>query len=101
MKFEELSGKSIAIIVQNVDRENDVHVYLGSLQLYNGEHCFRNDEKDWRVSLDSEQLDRLKPVVEELKETLLNADYYFHMTIQSLPDTSTENLIKTNIIWHD
>jgi hypothetical protein len=101
MKLEELEGKSIAIIVQNVDQDDDVHVYLGSLQLQNGEPYFRNNEKDWHVSLDNDKLDRLKPVVEELKTTLLNADYYLHMTIQSLPDTSVEDLVKTNMKWHD
>jgi hypothetical protein len=52
------------------------------------------------LHLNDEQLARLKPVVEELKTTLFNADYYLPMTIRPLPEVGREEYIKTNLKWH-
>jgi len=87
MNLEATEGKSIAMIVWNTEKEDDVHVYLGKLQNTNGEYVFINAEKGWRVSLDEEQLSRLQPVTDDLKEMLLNADYALSMSMGNLPET--------------
>src|SRR3954467_1180799 len=101
MNFEDLKDKNISLIVWNTEKENDVHVYLGKLHFENAFYYFINKEKGWRISLDEEQLSRLKPVSEDLKETLLNADYALSVSIGSLPETDSNAFEITGMKWHD
>jgi hypothetical protein len=97
MIVEMAIGKRIALVVANVENEDDVHVYLGQLQIQNGSSCFINVEKGWLLDLNEEQLSRLKPVAEELKITLLNADFYLPMTIRPFPEEGHEEYVRTNL----
>ena len=99
MNLEELTKKAIALIIWNTEKEDDVHVYLGRLKFENGEACFINEEKGWRFSLDEEQLSRLRPVDDDLKETLLNADYAISLSMAVLPESGTEGFEKTGMKW--
>ena len=99
--FEVLKLKNIALIVQNADKEDDVHIYLGRLFLTGGECFFVNEKRGWEISLDSEQLNRLKPVPDTLKTMLLNADYFIPMVVQSLPDSDMQGYKNTGMKWHD
>jgi hypothetical protein len=91
MNSEAIEGKIIAIIVWNTEKEDDVHVYLGKLQ---------NMNEGWRISLDEEQLSRLQPVTDDLKEILLNADYAFSMSMENLPETDDNtDYEKTGMNW--
>lgn len=101
MYFEEIKSKSIVVIVHNAEKEDDVHVYLGWLLLTIGEWSFVNEEQGWKISLDSEQLRRLKPVPDTLKSTLLGADYALTMVIGSLTDSEREGHKKTAMKWHE
>ena len=65
MNLADLKDKAISMIIWNTGKEDDVRVYLGKLQIENSGHYFVNEEKGWRVSLDKEQLSRLKPVSSE------------------------------------
>lgn len=98
---EKIKSKSIAVIVHNADKEDDVHVYLGRLLLTHGEYFFVNEGREWKISLNSEQLRRLKPVPDTLKSTLLGADYALTMVIGSLPDCEREGYKKTGMQWHE
>lgn len=100
MNIEMAIGKRITLVVTNVENKDDVHVYVGQLQIQNGSFCFTNEEKGWLLHLNDEQLARLTPVVEELKTILLNADFYLPMTIHPLPEAGQEEYIKTNLKWH-
>ena len=53
------------------------------------------------ISLNAEQLHRLKPVSATLKSILLGADYALTMVIGSLPDDEREGYKKTGIKWHE
>jgi hypothetical protein len=99
--FEEIRSKSIAVIMHNADKEDDVRVCLGRLLLTNGEWFFVNEEQGWRISLNSEQLRRLKPVPDALKSTLFGAGYALTMTIESFHDNETKGYIKTGLKWHE
>lgn len=101
MNLADIIGKAISMIVWNTEKEDDVHVYLGKLQVENGKHYFVNKENGWRVALDEEQLSRLQPVSNDLKETLLNADYAFSMSIGDLPQSNLEDYRATGMKWHD
>lgn len=56
----------------------------------------------WMTSLDKEQLSRLKPVPDDLKELLLNADYALSMSVGDLLETGdTADYKETGMKWHD
>jgi hypothetical protein len=101
MKFEDLMNKSICIVVTNAEKRDDIHVYLGELQRKDDQWFFRNESRNWLISLDAEQLNRLNPVPENLKSSLLNADYFLPMTIQSIPGEDTKGYTPTNMQWHE
>jgi hypothetical protein len=100
MDVEQMVGKCITLVVTNLEKEDDVHVYAGLLQVLDGQYIFVNEEKGWRVQLDKEQLGRITPVGEELREILLGADYYLPLTIGSLPENGQE-VFKTGLKWHE
>lgn len=99
MNSANLKDVAITLIVWNTAKENDVRVYLGKIQIEYGKHYFVNEEKNWRVSLDEEQLSRLKPVSNELKQTLLNADYALSMNMGELPESDSSEYKATGIKW--
>lgn len=88
MNLEELRDSTIVLIVCNAEKKDDMHVYLGKLQVENGKHYFVNEEKGWTVSLDEEQLNQLRPVSDDLREMLLNADYALFMNMGDLPHSN-------------
>lgn len=101
MNLNEIIEKAIAMVVWNSEIENDVHVYLGTIRSFDGEYVFINEERGWKVSLNDEQLSRLKPVSDDLKEILLNADYSFSMTMGNIPDTDVlTNFNDTGLDWN-
>ena len=100
MNLEDLKDKAITIIVYNIEKENDVHVYLGKLRIENDEHYFVNEEKGWRISLEKEQLSRLKLVSSELKDMLFNADYAISLSIGELPQPDSAEYEATGMKWH-
>jgi len=100
LNFEEIKLKSIALVVHNADDEEDIQVYLGRLVFANGEWSFINEERGWKISLNSEQLNRLKPVPDPWKSVLLNTDYAIPMVIQPLPDPDMKGYEKTGMKWH-
>lgn len=101
MIMEELKDKCICLIIWNAEKDDDVRLYLGNYVNEGKEHYFVNKEKGWRLSLNDEQLERMQLVPEELKETLLNADYSISMTMGSLPDDETDEFISTGMNWTD
>jgi hypothetical protein len=100
MNIEEIKDKSIALVLWNNEKEDDVHVFLGKLEMEDGKFNFINQEKVWKVSLNDEQLGRLKAVPEELSTVLLNADYALNMSIGSLSDSEMAT-VRTGMKWHD
>jgi hypothetical protein len=51
MNVEQVVGQCIALVVTNAEKEGDVHVYAGLLQIHDGQYSFVNEEKGWRVQL--------------------------------------------------
>jgi hypothetical protein len=101
MDVEQAVGKCITLVVTNVEKEDDVHVYAGLLHIHDGHYTFVNEEKGWRVQLDLEQLGRIRPVDGELREILLGADYYLPLTVRSLPTNGQDEILKTGLKWHE
>jgi hypothetical protein len=61
MNIEDVKDKSVAMIVWNTEQEDDVYVYLGTLQNIEGQYAFINEGEGWKVSLEYEHLSRLQP----------------------------------------
>ena len=100
MNLEEIKDKSIALIVWNAEKVDDVRVYLGRLKILDGKYAFINEEEGWKVSLYDEHLSRLRPVSEDLKEILLNADYGLSMSMGVLLETDDrDGWVKTGLKW--
>lgn len=100
MDYKKLLGKSICMLMENADKKDDIHAYLGAFQFEDDQWYFVNESQGWKVALDTEQLSRLKPTPEQLRSILLNADYFIPVTVQALPDDDPTGYIKTNMKWH-
>ncbi len=85
MNLADLEYKRITMIVWNTEQNDDVQVFAGTLRTIDGGYAFVNDEKGWTIALDAEQLSRLRPIEDEMKSILLNADYAFSMLMNDLP----------------
>jgi hypothetical protein len=94
------SDSSIALLIWNTEVENDAHVCLGRIKEIEGEFAFVNEQKGWRVSLDNEKIERLRPVTAELKEVFLEADNFFSFSMAGLPDDPDQNFEFTGMKWH-
>lgn len=86
MNISDLKDKLVALIIWNLEEEDDVHVYLGKVEMEDEQAYFINQEKGSKIAIDEEQLSRIKIVSEEMKEVLLNADYALSMNMEDLPE---------------
>jgi hypothetical protein len=100
MDINDLKDKQIALVVWNLDKEDDAHVYVGSLISYGTDYIFKNEKKGWTVPIQADKVDNIKKVTGDLKPTLLNADYFINLTIGDLVDNQGE-FIPTGMKWHD
>jgi hypothetical protein len=99
MELKETEGKDIALVVDNIEKEGDVCVYLGRIIKERDEYFFINQAQSWRVSLNADHIQKVRPVPDQMKSILLNADYFFTMTIATLPDVAHERFRNTNLKW--
>jgi hypothetical protein len=96
------TDRSIALIIWNTAAENDVRVIIGRLAIENENHYFVNEQEHWRISLDEEQLGRIKPVPPELKATLLDADYAINMSLGDMEEQEAGAIyMATGNTWRD
>jgi hypothetical protein len=100
LSFEKIKEKNIALVVWNAEKDDDAHVYLGKIVHSENVYSFRNESRKWNLPLNEQDLDKLKQVPQDLKISLLNADFYFSMSIGSIPDNSKEKFIPTGMQWH-
>lgn len=101
MSFDEFKNKVVSLIVWNTEEEDDVHVYLGEIFFENNGYYFINEKNGWRVSLFEEHLVKVKPVPDDLKVTLLGAEYSLSMVMSILPDAERNGIKLTGINWRD
>ncbi len=94
------ADNSIALLVWNTKVENDAHVYLGQIKKDGEDFIFVNEQKGWRISLDTEKIERLRPVTADLKDMFLNADYFFSFSMSGLPDDPGQEFRPTGMRWH-
>jgi len=100
MIYSELENKSIALLIWNTEKEDDAHVYLGRLRQESDNVIWFNEEKNWCVSLDAEQLDDLTVVPADMKEIFLAADYFISLSMSILPNGDSQGFLPTGMKWH-
>lgn len=96
----DFKDKLIALVVWNLDKEDDVHVYIGSLISQEADYIFKNEMKGWTVQIQADKVDSIKKVTNDLKSTLLNADYAINLTIGDMVDDQGD-FIPTGMKWHN
>jgi hypothetical protein len=99
IEIGKISSGSLALVVWNLDKQNDVHVYLGKLHKTHSGFEFRNDEKGWIVEITPEMISDIKEVGQGLKSTLLDADYFLNLSMGDLVDEKG-NYTPTGLRWH-
>ena len=97
--FDTVKGKDIALVVWNTEKEDDARVFIGEIIQKDNKFYFINESQKWNLTLSRELFNRLKKVPDELKETLLYADFSFSVSLGNLLDSSTEGYQPTDIKW--
>jgi len=97
--FDTVKGKDIALVVSNTEKENDVRVFLGEIIQKDNKFYFINESQKWNLTLSREWFNRLKKIPDDLKETLLYADFSFSLSLANLLDSSTEGYQPIGIKW--
>lgn len=95
--IEDNIGKTLALVIWNLDKDNDVRVFKGIIVKQQDEFIFYNQDKSWKITINDTKLEEIRITPEKLKTTLLEAEFYLNMTISDVEDS--ENYINTNLKW--
>ncbi len=91
--------RSLALVLwgKNSAGDDDVVVYSGVLIVREGRPFLSRDAGD--IELETDWLDRIRPVPQELRETLLGCEFQIALTIGDTGDTDTSNWRRLGIKW--
>lgn len=83
----ELDGKILAIILWGeCDGEEEASCHTGTLRKSGARYEFYRGEGSPAFNLEPQWLERIKPVPDDLKETLLSADVSLSLTVELIPE---------------
>lgn len=99
MDFPQIAGKSIALVVWNTEKDDDVRVFLGEIIEKGKEYFFVNNQENWNLLLDASKFSEIRVVREDLKEMLLGAELYLNLSIANPPDENNDGFSKTGMNW--
>jgi hypothetical protein len=102
MKFEELTGKKLAILaVGNDDKEEtEAAVFTGIARWSNGHLFLDRDCNQKPFQIPDDTLERIKSVPEKVSDIFLGAEFYIPMSIGPLPkDANPEDYTQTGLKW--
>jgi len=95
-----IRDKSLALIVVDLNDEDNVMVYSVNIDVMNDKIFFTHSDikpleiTDWQ--------ERIQVVSEELKDILCESDYSLTLSIENLPsDENVENYLNTGLKWQD
>ncbi len=97
-----LHGKRIAMIAwaEKADGSDDVSVFAGTGNWDGKEFVLVREPSTSSLVLEPEWLERMKLVPDNLKDTLLGAEYQFSVSVGNIKDADNpEDLIKTGLKW--
>ena len=102
MNPADIHGKRIAMVAwgEKPDGTDDVVVFAGTAE-WDGARLIVNGGPDsFSFQVQDDWIGRLQPVAPDLKETLLDAEYSFSVTIGPLPDgANLDEFVRTGIKW--
>ncbi len=82
-----LDGKILAIILWGeCDGEEEASCHTGTLRKSGARYEFYRGEGSPAFNLEPQWLERIKPVPDDLKETLLSADVSLSLTVELIPE---------------
>lgn len=97
----DVHGKRIAMVAwgRKPDGSDDVAVFTG-IANWDGTHLIMVRQQGAPFQVAGEWLDRLTIVEPHLRQTLLDAEYFFSVTIGDLPEgATTKEYMKTGLVW--
>lgn len=98
----QLHGKRIAMVMwaTKPDGSDDVAVLAGSADWDGRRLCILREPPDPPFPVLPEWFDRVKPVPEELRKILLDAEYHFSVLVGNMEDAGDRDaLVKTGLKW--
>jgi hypothetical protein len=84
--FQELQGKSLAIIL--IGEDEDWSVLRGIVRVEGDALLLDHNVSDQPFLIQSAWLSRIKPTPADLRDILMNADYFMSLSLGSLPEKS-------------
>ena len=95
----QLDGKILALILRGErGGEEEASCHTGTLRTSAGSYEFYRGDDSPSFELEPDWLKRIEPVPDDLKETLLNADYFLLLTVGVIPeDMDVSELIFTGL----
>ena len=97
-----IHGRRIAMIAwaKKTDGSDDVAVFTGIAEWRGAALTLVREPPESSFVLDDECLERLKPVPDDLKTMLLDAEYQFSVTVGDLDEAADrETMLKTGLRW--
>jgi hypothetical protein len=101
--FEKVKYDSVGLLIENIEKQNDVKIFYGKIMNNSNEIYFTNESNDIKVSLNNNQLNRIKKVNSKMKNeipSLKNCAYILWMKMSDLKEEN-QNLKKTGINWNE
>lgn len=97
----EVHGMRIAMVAWAVkpDGSDDVAVFTGTGDWNGTKLTLVRQPLESSFVLEDDWLPKLCPVPDELRETLLSADYYFSVTVGPLEENFSGPLKQLGIVW--
>ncbi len=94
-------GKKLALIGWAKDEkgEDDVSVFSGIAKWNGTQLTLDRGDDNLEFNVPDDWLGRLKIVEDELKETLMNADYAISFSVGNLPEGKASEYILTTLKW--
>ena len=101
--LETLEFNSVGMVIENTEEQNDVKIYHGKIVNNDAEKFFTNESHDIKITLDSEQINRITKVDKKMRSeipSLKNCEYIIWIKMGDLKNES-QNLKKTGINWNE
>jgi hypothetical protein len=98
-----LTGKKLAIIAWGEDEkgEDEAAVFAGLARWAEGHLYLDHGGNPESFQIPDDLLDQVKPVSDDIKDILLDAEYYISMSIGPLPDDDPDEYEQTGLKWPD
>ncbi|MFV0139033.1 hypothetical protein OBK20_10290 [Empedobacter falsenii] len=102
--YKKLLDKSICLILENTNKENDIQVLYGKVLIdINDSYYFTDDKSEIYLTLEKEDLENAKEITSADKkehEIFKNSDYSIWIIVNIIEiDEATYDMKKTNMKW--